>query len=191
VGSLGVGAGSAVAVPPAIGEKERAMMQRFKRFFRHVFSAPWQVHGYFSRQALTRIETAIRDSERLHSGQIRFAVEMSLHPHSLVRGKTPRQRALDLFAQSGVWDTAQNNGVLIYLLLADHDVEIVADRGIHAHVGKAGWEAICHEMEAMFRRGEFEAGVLQGIARISDLLQQHYPPVKDNPNELSDAPILL
>jgi uncharacterized membrane protein len=181
----------AVVVPPAIGEKERTMMQRFKRFFRHLFSAPWQMHGYLSRQALTHIETAIRESERLHSGQLRFAVEVSLHPHALVKGTAPRQRALEVFSELGVWDTAQNNGVLIYLLLADHDVEIVADRGIHAHVGNAGWETICHEMEAMFRRGEFEAGVLQGITRISALLQQHYPPVKDHPNELSDAPILL
>lgn len=166
-------------------------MRRLTRFFKHLLSAPWQVHGYFSRAALVRIETAIRDSERLHSGQLRFAVEVGLHPYSLWQGKTPRQRALELFARLGVWDTAQNNGVLIYLLLADHDVEIVADRGIHAHVGNAGWEAICHEMETMFRRGEFEAGVLLGIERISTLLQQHFPPREDHPNELSDAPILL
>lgn len=166
-------------------------MKRFIRFFRHLFSAPWQVHGYFSRQALHNIEAAIRGSERLHGGQVRFAVEMALHPYSLVRNKLPRQRALEVFSQLGVWDTAQNNGVLIYLLLADHDVEIVADRGIHAHVGKAGWETICHEMETMFRRGEFEAGVLLGIERISTLLQLHFPPMQDNPNELSDAPVLL
>lgn len=166
-------------------------MMRLKRFFRHLLSAPWQVHGHFSREALVRIEAAIRASERLHSGQLRFAVEVGLHPYSLWQRKAPRQRALELFARLGVWDTAQNNGVLIYLLLADHDVEIVADRGIHAYVGSAGWEAICHEMETMFRRGEFEAGVLLGIERISVLLQQHFPPVQDNPNELSDAPVLL
>lgn len=166
-------------------------MRRLTRLFRHLFSAPWQVHGYFSREALHRIETAIRESERLHAGQLRFAVEMALHPYALFKKKTPRQRALELFAQLGVWDTAQNNGVLIYLLLADHDVEIVADRGIHAHVGAAQWETVCHEMEAMFRRGEFEAGVLLGIDRISALLQQHFSPLQDHGNELSDAPVLL
>lgn len=176
-------------VPPGIGESD--CMKRLKRLFGHLFSAPWQVHGYFSRQALENIETAIRNSERSHGGQLRFAVEVALHPYSLFKNKTPRQRAMEVFAQLGVWDTAQNNGVLIYLLLADHDVEIVADRGIHAYVGATKWEAICHEMEAMFRRGEFEAGVLLGIDRISALLQQHFPPLQDYGNELSDAPVLL
>ena len=166
-------------------------MRKLKRYLRHLLSAPWQVQRYFSRQALTHIEAAIRDSERRHSGQIRFAVEVGLHPQSLWQGKTPRQRALELFARLGVWDTAQNNGVLIYLLLADHDVEIVADRGIHAYVGTAQWASICHEMEALFRGGAFEAGVLHGITRISDLMQQHFPPVNGQPNELSDAPVLL
>ena len=166
-------------------------MKRLSRLLRHLFSAPWQVHAFFSREALVRIEAAVRASERRHAGQIRFAVEVGLHPYALFKKIRPRQRALELFAQLGIWDTAQNNGVLIYLLLADHDVEIVADRGIHAHVGNAGWESICHEMETMFRKGEFEAGVLLGIERISARLEQHYPPENGQPNELSDAPILL
>ncbi|HWT27915.1 MAG TPA: TPM domain-containing protein [Methylophilaceae bacterium] len=167
------------------------MMRRLKRHIQHLLSAPWQVHRYFSRQALTNIKAAIRDSERQHAGQIRFAVEVGLHPYALWQGKTPRQRAIELFARLGVWDTAHNNGVLIYLLLADHDVEIVADRGIHAHVGATQWEHVCREMESMFRRGEFEAGVLFGIERIGTLLSQHFPPEHDQANELSDAPVLL
>ena len=90
-----------------------------------------------------------------------------------------------------IWDTAHNNGVLIYLLLADHDVEIVADRGIDIHVGAAGWEDICHEMEAEFRSGHFERGVIKGIASVSRLLAQHFPRAGDQRNELPDKPVVV
>jgi uncharacterized membrane protein len=114
-----------------------------------------------------------------------------LHPVELAMGKTPRQRAIELFARLGVWDTADNNGVLVYLLLADHDVEIVADRGIHGHVGASGWEAICKGMEAAFRQGRFESGVMVGIQQIGEVLQKHFPANVANENELPDAPLVL
>ena len=88
----------------------------------------------------------------------------------------PRERALDIFSQLRVWDTEHNNGVLIYLLLADRDVEIIADRGIDAHVGAAGWETICRAMEKDFRAGLFEHGVIKGIEDVSRLLARHFPP---------------
>jgi uncharacterized membrane protein len=90
-----------------------------------------------------------------------------------------------------VWDTEENSGVLIYLLLADHDVEIVADRGVHAKVGPAGWEAICRTMETEFRAGRFEAGVLAGIAAVSAHLETHFPPKGGDRNELPDQPVVL
>jgi uncharacterized membrane protein len=102
-------------------------------------------------------------------------VEAGLHPYEIVFKKTPKNRAIELFGRLNIWDTEHNNGVLIYLLLADRDVEIVADRGIHQHVGNAEWDRICHDMELKFRRGEFEAGVLQGIAEIGAHLHTHYP----------------
>ncbi|MEZ0231530.1 MAG: TPM domain-containing protein [Methylophilaceae bacterium] len=163
----------------------------FKRLVKHLFSAPWLVKRYFPQSALDRIEAAIRESERLHTGEIRFAVESDLHPLHVVQGKLPRHRAIELFSQLGVWDTAANNGVLIYLLLADHDVEIVADRGIHAHLGTERWEEICHQMELQFKQGKFEAGILLGIAQISQELQRCFPASGDNPNELPDRPIVL
>lgn len=162
-----------------------------KRFFRHAVCGPWLGRRYFNAAALQNIEAAIRDSEIGHSGEIRFVVEAALDPLELIRGETPRQRAIELFANLGIWDTEHNNGVLIYLLLADHDVEIVADRGIDHRVGTQGWEAICHEMEAAFRQGRFEAGVLTGISRIHELLCRHFPAGAQNDNELSNAPIVI
>jgi uncharacterized membrane protein len=90
-----------------------------------------------------------------------------------------------------VWDTAHNNGVLISLLLADHDVEIVADRGIDAKVGAAGWENICRTMEADFHAGDFERGVIRGIGAVSREMAAHFPQSAGGSNELPDAPVVM
>jgi uncharacterized membrane protein len=161
------------------------------RFFRHFFSHPWQAKRHFSAEALHNIEQAIKASEKTHAGEIRFIVETGLHPLEILYKKTPKKRALELFGSLNIWDTEHNNGVLIYLLLVDRDVEIVADRGIHKHVGYAGWEKICHDMEVMFRKGEFEAGVLQGIAEISAELEKHFPLTGANKNEISNKPLII
>jgi uncharacterized membrane protein len=158
------------------------------RFVKHIFSHPWQAKRQFSAAALQNIEQAIKASEKKHAGEIRFIVETGLHPLEILCKKTPKKRAIELFGHLNVWDTEHNNGVLIYLLLADRDVEIVADRGIHQHVGHAGWENICHDMEVQFRKGEFEAGVLQGIAEISAELQKHFPQNGVSRNEVSNKP---
>jgi uncharacterized membrane protein len=105
---------------------------------------------------------------------------------------TKRRKNVPLsFLALNIWDTEHNNGVLIYLLLADRDVEIVGDRGIHQHVGHDGWEDICREMESLFRKSEFEAGVLQGIDKISAVLQQHFPQDGASKNEISNKPLIL
>jgi uncharacterized membrane protein len=162
-----------------------------KRLVRHIFSAPWVVKRYFPPAAMHRIEAAIKESERSHTGEIRFAVEADLHPIHVLQGKTPRRRAIELFAELGIWDTEANNGVLIYLSMADRDVEIIADRGVHHYVGAEGWETICKEMEAAFRNGQFEVGVLHGIHRIGEALQRYFPVTGDNPDELPDQPVVL
>ncbi|MEQ1598345.1 MAG: TPM domain-containing protein [Methylotenera sp.] len=174
------------------------------RFFKHMFSGAWQVHEHFSEAALNNIEQAIKASEATHDSEIRFVVEAGLHPYEILFKKTPRKRAIELFGRLNIWDTEHNNGVLIYLLLADRDVEIVADRGIHQHVGNAEWERICHGMELKFRHGEFESGVLQGIAEIGAHLHAHFPdgsavtkapskkPVqRKKKNEISNKPLIL
>ena len=161
------------------------------RLFRHLLTPPWRVRLAFPPRTLHAIEAAIRECEKTHAGEIRFAVESDLHLFALLRGLSARARALDVFSQLRVWDTEHNNGVLIYLLLADHDVEIVADRGVHAHVGAEGWEKICRDMEASFRAGKFEEGVLHGIRAVGAHLTRHYPAQGKGRNELDDKPVVL
>lgn len=179
----------AAAAPPEIGNMKK--QQPVIRFFRHLFTSAYWVRRYFSQQALTNIEHAISASEKLHAGEIRFVVEAGLEPMEILYRKTPRKRAIELFGQLNIWDTEHNNGVLIYLLLADHDVEIVADRGIHRFVGDAGWEAICHAMELRFREGAFEVGVLEGIEAIGAVLSQHFPPQGTKRNEIPNQPVVM
>lgn len=164
----------------------------FARWIRHLCSGQWQVRRVFPARALRAIEDAIRQSERTHGGEIRFAVEAGLDIGALLKNQSARERALEVFSQLRVWDTQHNNGVLIYLLLADHDVEIVADRGIHAHVGVQGWEAICRIMETEFRAGRFESGVIAGIQAVGRHLAAHYPKRGGTgEDELPDQPVVL
>lgn len=150
------------------------------------------VRRYFPKRSLVAIESAITNSERFHRGELRFVVENAMDLADLARGASARQRAIDLFSECRIWDTEQNSGVLIYLLLADRQVEIIADRGINAKVGAATWKNICDDMETHFRAGEFERGVVQGIQAITQLLRHHFPTANsDNPNELADTPIVL
>lgn len=149
------------------------------------------VRAAFPAHSLNAIEQAIHEAEAKHAGQVRFAVEASLDFDALWRNQSASERAIDMFSQLRVWDTEHNNGVLIYLLLADCDVEIVADRGIHTKLGKAGWEEICLEMESAFRLVKFETGVINGIHAVSSHLQQHFPKKSTSENELPNKPIIL
>ncbi len=146
---------------------------------------------YFPKDSMRAIEKAIATSEKTHLGEICFVVESNLDVFDIFRKKSAKRRAIEVFSKFQVWDTAQNNGVLIYLLLADHDFEILADRGIHAHVGSEGWEQISYEMERHFRKGDFELGVLHGIAKITEHLDMHFPSDSEDINELSNAPIVI
>lgn len=162
-----------------------------KRLLKHLALPPWLVRRVFAPATMRAIEAAIAASEARHCGQIRFAVEETLTLAELWRGKTGRERALEVFADLRVWDTEQNNGVLVYLLLADRDVEIVADRGIHHAVGEAAWEAICRTMEAALHAGQYETAVVSGIEAIGALIAQHYPRHAAGENELPDVPVVL
>jgi len=140
---------------------------------------------------MAAIEAAIAQEESRHDGEVRFAVEPALPLGALFAGQSPRERAVQAFSDLRVWDTERNAGVLIYVLLADHDVEIVADRGIHSRVGATAWEAICGAMQREFSQGRFEAGAITGVRAISDLLAAHFPPRPVNPDELSNRPVIL
>jgi uncharacterized membrane protein len=162
-----------------------------RRIGRHLIEHRWRLRRIFPPATLARIEEAIKAGEATHSGQVRFVVEGALDGGPLFRNQPARERARDVFSQLRVWDTAHNNGVLIYLLLADHDFEIVADRGIDAKVGHAGWEKICREMEAGFRAGDFESGVIKGVAAVSREMAAHFTRSGGWSNELPDAPVVM
>lgn len=162
-----------------------------KRIGRHLLEHHWRVRRIFTPRVLAAIEAAIKASEAVHSGQIRFVVEGALDGAPLFRNQSARERALDIFSRLRIWDTAHNNGVLIYLLLADRDFEIVADRGIDAKVGAADWEKICVEMESDFKAGNFERGVIKGIEAVSRLMAVHFPAERGGRNELPDAPVVI
>src|SRR6266702_3848211 len=162
-----------------------------RRIGRHLLQHHWRAKRVFPQSVLDRIEQAIRQGETTHSGQVRFVVEGALDGRPLFRNQHARERALDMFAHLRIWDTAHNNGVLIYLLLADRNVEIIADRGIDAKVGAAGWESICKEMEAEFRAGRSESDAIKGIEAVSRELAKHFPGSGGGPNELPDAPVVI
>ncbi|WP_371424231.1 TPM domain-containing protein [Tardiphaga sp.] len=162
-----------------------------KRISRHLLSNRARVRKAFPPKVMAAIERAIKASEALHAGQIRFVVEGALDGAPLFRNQAARERAIDVFAQLRIWDTEHNNGVLIYLLLADRDVEIVVDRGIDAKVGRPGWEKICQMMEVDFRAGHFERGVIKGIEAVTRHLAAHFPRDASSVNELPDEPVVL
>ncbi|MGH8657943.1 MAG: TPM domain-containing protein [Gammaproteobacteria bacterium] len=161
-----------------------------KRIFRHLNTSPRLLKRAFPQAALEAIEQLVRECEQNHLGEIRFAVEAALDTMPLLRGQSARERAIQVFAEIGVWDTEHNNGVLIYLLLADHDVEVVADRGIARHVANDEWERICREMEKAFAAGDYQSGALTGIRMVSALLERFFSAQGANPNELPDQPVL-
>jgi uncharacterized membrane protein len=161
------------------------------RIGKHLLEHRWRARRLFPPKVLAAIEQAIKAGEATHSGQVRFVVEGALDGAPLFRGQPARERALDIFAQLRIWDTAHNNGVLIYLLLADRQVEIVADRGIDARVGAAGWRKICAQMERDYKEGDFEGGVIRGIEAVSRQIAKYFPAGGRGPNELPDTPVVI
>lgn len=164
---------------------------QWTRLMRHLFADQWSVRRAFPAPTMRAILHAIGEQEGRHGGELRFAVEAALPLRSLWQGQSARGRAVEVFSQLRIWDTEHNNGVLIYLLLADKSVEIVADRGVSTKVGAAGWDAICHTMQKAFAQGRFEAGANSGIVAISDLLARHYPKGDGGANELPNEPVVL
>lgn len=161
----------------------------FKRALRHLVAPDWVVRRHFDAQAFNAIEAEIQAAERTHGGEIRFAVEGNLNAPQLWHSVSARERALDVFAHLGVWDTEANNGVLIYLLWADHDVEIVADRGFNDKVTAAQWTEICHAMEQHFRANDPQRAVIEGVRAVGAVIAKHFPAA--DRNELPDRPVML
>ena len=165
------------------------------RLIRNVAATHWRTRMLFPARSLDAIEQAIGRAEQTHAGEIRFAIETALTPLHILNGMAPRARALEVFASLAVWDTERNNGVLIYVQLADRAVEIVADRGFRGLVNPAEWDAVCRLMEEHFRAGRFETGSIAGVDAIGNLLARHFPPNAERAapthNQLPDRPTLL
>ena len=161
----------------------------FARLTRHIFLPRRGLRRAFDEAALNAIEQAITDTEKTHGGEVRIALEASLDPAELFSDITPRQRALQAFSHLGVWDTELNNGVLIYVLWADRDVEIVADRGFNGRISAQEWSDVCHRMEQLFSQGSASSAVIAGIQAAGALISRHFPAA--DRNELPDRPTLL
>lgn len=192
-GETGRAAAAPAGAPAGAPPRHRApLLQRLLRMPRHLFSTRAGTHRLFPPALLAEIEQACAAAEAHHLGELRFAVETALPLAALWHGITPRERALAVFAQLHIWDTQDNNGVLIYVLRADRAVEIIADRGISAHVSAAEWQRICREVETQYRAGRFAEGSKAAIAAVAALLERHFPAPRAEPtNELPNQPILL
>lgn len=173
---------------------KRSWPARIARLLKHRWWDEADARRVLPSDALDRLQARVADSERGHSGEIRVCVEAGLPLSYLWRDASARERAVAMFGKLRVWDTEANNGVLIYLLLAEHAIELVVDRGLAHHVDEARWRALVGSLGEALRAGRFEEGLMQTIAEVDDLLRRHFPLAGDaatNPNELPDRPHLL
>ncbi|MFZ1625351.1 MAG: TPM domain-containing protein [Gammaproteobacteria bacterium] len=162
-----------------------------QRWFRHLTTTQFKLRRCFPTNVLNAIDAAITASEQAHQAEIRFAVETALPLFHLWRGVSGKERAREIFSRLGMADTAAHNGILVYVLLAERDIEIVADQGFADKVGEEVWRDICSRMTAAFRNGDYGQGSLQAIGRLGELAIAHFPPGTDNRNELPNRPVLL
>ena len=181
----------AAAVALAVAAHLEDGSMNMSRVFNHLLHPPWLVRYKFPPATLDRIEECIKNSETQHSGEICFAVESSISFFELLQNNSSFEHGIDVFSELRIWDTAQNNGVLILLILADRKVEIVADRGLNEKITEDEWQRICQFMEKSFLQNNFEAGVVEGIHEITQLLTKHYPSKAGTTNELPNKPIII
>ena len=171
---------------------KRSFTARLLRLLKHRWLDDADTRKAIPPDMLQRLKQRVAASENRHSGEIRICVEAGLPASYIWNDSTPRERAVAMFAKMGMWDTDYNNGVLIYLLLAEHAIEIVADRGLSKRVPPEEWQAMVRRMGAAFREGHFEDGLMHALEEVSALLVQHFPlaPGESNSNELPDEPLL-
>jgi TPM domain len=167
-------------------------MNRLLRILKHRWFDETDARRALDEAALTRLQARVQSSETMHRGEIRLCVEAGLPLSYLWRDAAPRERALSMFGKLRVWDTEHNSGVLIYLLLAERAIEIVADRGLNRHVPPEQWRSLTEGMSAAFKAGRFEQGLVAAIDAVDGLLGKHFPLAAGagNPNELPDRPDL-
>ncbi|WPB56751.1 TPM domain-containing protein [Xylophilus sp. GOD-11R] len=170
------------------------IFSRLARIVRHRWRDERDIRKSIPPELVAQLQRQVAASERHHTGQIRVCIEAGLPTSYLWRDATPRERALTLFGKLRVWDTEENNGVLVYLLLSEHAIEIVADRGLNRHVGPGQWQHLVAHMGDAFGAGRYQDGLTQALDDVTTLLATHFPTRDDgtqHPNELPDAPVLL
>ena len=172
-------------------QRPSGLLSRLGRVLRHRWVDQGDAERAIPPDMLERLMRRVAASERRHTGEIRICVEAGLPLSYLWRGAGARERAVTLFGKLGIWDTEHNNGVLVYLLLADQAIELVADRGLNRHVTPAQWQAMVERMRAPFSEGRFEDGLTQALEEVSAVLAAHFPLAEGGvrPNELPDAPV--
>jgi uncharacterized membrane protein len=166
---------------------------RIARIVRHRWRDERDIRKAVPPELMAQLQRQVADSERHHTGQIRLCIEAGLPTSYLWRGATPRERAVTLFGKLRVWDTEENNGVLVYLLLADHAIEIVADRGLNRHVGPGQWQHLVAHMGDAFGGSRYQEGLTKALDDVGALLAAYFPAPQDgsfHANELPDAPVL-
>lgn len=167
------------------------MTSRLNRTVRHLLLDQRALRRAFPPEVLDRIEQTVVEGERRHAAELRIAIEGALPAGLAWRGFPARERAVDLFGELRVWDTEANNGVLVYILLADHAVEIVADRAAARAIPEARWQEVTRSMVEAFRQGRFQEGCTAAVERLDGLLAEAFPPGAHNPDELPNRPVLL
>ena len=167
-------------------------MNRLLRLLKHRAFDERDAARALGPDGIQRIEARVTESERRHIGEIRVCIESGLPLSYLWRNASARERAVAMFSKLRVWDTEHNSGVLIYLLLAERRIEIVADRGLNQHVGADQWQHIMGGMRAAFQAGQFEAGLNQAIDAVDALMLEHLAAAEGgvNPNELPNRPLV-
>jgi uncharacterized membrane protein len=166
-------------------------MKTITRLWKHLSTTEATGRRMFPAHTLKAIETAIAEGETRHRAEVRMIVESALDVQAVLNGVSPRERARELFAHYRIWDTEENCGVLVYVNLADHQVEIVADRGVGRVITARDWQAVCRQMTQGFAHGDSHDSVIAALGQLNALLQQHYPDDGSRRNQLPDKPILL
>ena len=166
-------------------------MKTFSRLIKHLCTTTATGRSAFPEETLKAIEEVIAEGEARHRAEVRMVVEPSLSAQAVLTGMSPRERARELFSYYRVWDTEENCGVLVYINLADHQVEIVADRGVGRVVAAKEWEAICRTMTEGFARGAYHDSVVAALGALNALLEKHYPDDGSTHNQLPNRPLML
>lgn len=166
-------------------------MRTLSRLWRHLVTSSADGRRAFPEPTLDAIRDRIAEGERRHRAEVRMVVETSLAARQVLQKMTARQRAAELFLEHGIWDTEENIGVLIYVLIADHKVEILADRRVARSVTPDEWRTVCNTMTDAFRANDYHAGALAGLDRLNALLAERFPDDGGQSNQLSNEPLIL